>query len=353
MSLEVHVWGSAFDLPSIDPECLATVCLLNSFMRSEVQWKLIPNFDLSFSPNRTFPVLVDGDQKIAGYDRVLRHLRNRDMLLEPAGPAPELDPSVVSAFLRSQGQQLLDLSLYVSSENYYESTRSAYTKLLPLHINYFLPLSLRASAKARTQHLGLSSLDLDAEEPSDSRKPATNTAIPPPTQTAAQAGKVQKSITSFLRKSPHVDHIRLDSLATSFFDVLEELLAKDYFGMTNEGTRPVDCLLFGYLALMLYPDVPHKWLGDAIRRRYPRIKEHVEHLRRYFLSDLPTPPWSPAPSRGLTAPLYDLGHIVKSSIQISKPSSQAWVGMALLVGCLAFRSGAGRSPAVNYIFPAR
>lgn len=47
--LELYTWGPAFGLPSIDPECLATVVYLYRALPPE-QWLLVMAHDASFSP---------------------------------------------------------------------------------------------------------------------------------------------------------------------------------------------------------------------------------------------------------------------------------------------------------------
>jgi len=49
MVLELHTWGPAFTLPSIDPQCLAAIAYL-SYTLSRDQWVLIPSNDTSLSP---------------------------------------------------------------------------------------------------------------------------------------------------------------------------------------------------------------------------------------------------------------------------------------------------------------
>lgn len=44
MVLELHIWGPAFGLPSIEPECIATVAYCRRVM-PEGQWILVPDFD--------------------------------------------------------------------------------------------------------------------------------------------------------------------------------------------------------------------------------------------------------------------------------------------------------------------
>lgn len=52
-----------------------------------------------------------------------------------------------SSFFESRGQPLLDLSLYVSSENYTTCTRSAYANILSWPGSWVTPPELRAAVR--------------------------------------------------------------------------------------------------------------------------------------------------------------------------------------------------------------
>lgn len=49
MTLELHVWGPAFSLPSIDPQCLAAVFYLRQAVPRD-EWVLIISSDDALSP---------------------------------------------------------------------------------------------------------------------------------------------------------------------------------------------------------------------------------------------------------------------------------------------------------------
>ena len=49
-SFELHTWGPAFGLPSIDAECLAAIAYLHHAIPSS-EWTLIPSSDPSFTPS--------------------------------------------------------------------------------------------------------------------------------------------------------------------------------------------------------------------------------------------------------------------------------------------------------------
>lgn len=53
MVLELHTWGPAFGLPSIDPQCLATIAYFSlalSSSSSKEEWVLIPDSDPKIVP---------------------------------------------------------------------------------------------------------------------------------------------------------------------------------------------------------------------------------------------------------------------------------------------------------------
>ena len=57
MVLELHVWGPAFNLPSIDPQCLAAIAYFSLAVPRE-EWVLIASSDASVSPNSEFLPLL-------------------------------------------------------------------------------------------------------------------------------------------------------------------------------------------------------------------------------------------------------------------------------------------------------
>jgi sorting and assembly machinery component 37 len=52
MVLELHIWGPAFSLPSIDPQCLATIAYLVQAVPEDA-WVLVASSDPSVSPTST------------------------------------------------------------------------------------------------------------------------------------------------------------------------------------------------------------------------------------------------------------------------------------------------------------
>lgn len=206
----------------------------------------------------------------------------------------------------------MDLSLYISSENYNATTSSAYTAILPWYLNYTVPPARRDVARARTAHLGLSSLDVNTVERngtepgghslhSDFEAAKRDAGIPVEDRQSNILNMGRKKGVGGLLSSPiYAARFKLDALTNELLDPLADLLEKkDYL---LEGGKPssLDCLAFGYLALMFYPPVPQAWLKEALQARFPRIVSYINRMREELLGGDMNLPWGPATPR----PLY-------------------------------------------------
>ncbi|KAG9241775.1 Tom37 C-terminal domain-containing protein [Calycina marina] len=271
MVLELHVWGPAFSLPSIDAHCLATIAYLQqSVPRGE--WELVASSNPALSPTNELPALRNGDTWIGGFRNIFHYIARYsagDWVLDIGLPEQEgADCIAFSTFLESHGKPLLDLSLYVSSENYSAVTRPLYNTLQTFPLPYLTPPALRASAKARSTHLGLSALDIDSLE--DTTSPSI---IP------AGLRKPRSTVSSLLASSPEsAVRIRLDALATAFFEPLQELRGDKRYFVSNKQFTSLDCLLLGYLSLMLLPELPKPWLSKTMKSKFPELCAWTEAL---------------------------------------------------------------------------
>lgn len=87
------------------------------------------------------------------------------------------------------------------------------------------------------------------------------------------------TVTGLIERRQHAARFRLDALADAFFEPLQDLLRDKRYMLSEEKLTTLDCLAFSYLALMLIPQVPHKWLADAMKGKYPGLCAYVERLR--------------------------------------------------------------------------
>ena len=197
------------------------------------------------------------------------------------------------SFLHSVAGPLLDLYLFVSSENYHAATSSAYTAVLPWLSNYMIPPKRRNLARARTAHLGLSSLDV-AEASEHMRGPGAGTAsseyeaakmaagIPTDSEPKALSMGRGKGLGGLLNSPIYAARFKLDALSNELLEPLSDLLQKKDYLLEGDKPSSLDCLAFGYLSLMFYPTVPQAWLKETTQTKFPRISRYIQRLRKEF-----------------------------------------------------------------------
>jgi len=218
------------------------------------------------------PALRNGNIWIGGFRNIFHYIAqysSGDWVLDVGLPEQEgADCIAFSTFLESHGRPLLDLSLYVSSENYAAVTRPLYNKIQSFPLPYLTPPAVRASAKARTTHLGLSALDIDSLEDSNS-----------PSIIPDSLRKPRATVSSLLAASPEsAAQIRLNALATNFFEPLQELRGDKRYFVSNKQFTSLDCLVLGYFSLMLLPELPQPWLSKAMKAKFPELCAWTEAL---------------------------------------------------------------------------
>lgn len=76
MVLELHIWGPAFGLPSIEPECIATVAYCQRVIPNG-QWALVADHNPSVGITESLPILFDdGVATATGFEDIVSYLRN-------------------------------------------------------------------------------------------------------------------------------------------------------------------------------------------------------------------------------------------------------------------------------------
>ncbi|CAK7262430.1 hypothetical protein SEPCBS57363_000017 [Sporothrix epigloea] len=332
MSLELHIWGPAFGLPSIDPECLAAVTYLSA-AAPRGDW-IVAATSPSAVPC-TLPALRDTQTGLwvaAGFESLVAFVRaqaSSSFIDLDAGltPIQAADATAYAAFLRAEAAPLLALSLYVSSANWIATTRPAYSRILPFPLTWIEPPAIRASHAASALHLGFSSLDTDHDATDDDEyaSPFTaalhafpdrirNTVSPQNQHQQRENAKIKAqtpaakslSISAAASRVSQVltpeakAQIRLDEAARACLSVLaqqkggRQTFMRDTPDNKVAGTpistsqlTSLDCLAFGYLALMTTPDVPRTFLRDALRRHHHDLAVFVADMRQACLSSEP------------------------------------------------------------------
>lgn len=149
-----------------------------------------------------------------------------------------------------------------------------YNTIQSFPLPYLTPPSVRAAAKQRTAHLGLSSLDIDTEDYPSSHG---DSVIPPSLRVP------RNTVSSLLAASPEKSaQIRLDALTTDFLEPLQKLRNGKRFLVSDRQFSSLDCLVLAYLSLMLVPELPQPWLAKTMQRKFPDMCTWMAELRGRF-----------------------------------------------------------------------
>lgn len=325
--LELHVYGPAFDLPSVDLECLAAIILLQCGYSNDQPWLLIPSSNPNVSPFGELPALKDhdGDIWVAGFRNIAKYLDERSSENRPEqldlkrSDEALADEEAYLAFLELRGLPILDLSLYVSSDNYTNVTRSVLSNVLSWPQSWYLPQQFRDAARKRSEHLGLSGLDVDAVREKELKK--SNQGISAAIPKSLQIPK--KSVTSLLGSSAETARFRLEAVTADLFEPLDMLLEDHFLG--DEITANIlYCYVLAMLLQMNVKDFPQPWLREALHK-YPRLVKWVEKHSKYHVGSTAHLPWKPASTRSWSAFGSDILNTIAESMPLQLLATPARV----------------------------
>jgi sorting and assembly machinery component 37 len=143
-------------------------------------------------------------------------------------------------------------------------------------------------------HLGLSDLNVD-DDGTQSQQSLSSSATGESTEGFLKVPERLKPLRRGVKAalSPEQTALfRLEAVANDCLAVLTDLKAaaemegageRSFFLSSSPSSSSpmssLDCLAFGYLALMLVPDVPRPWLRDLVRRRHEALAVLVDATR--------------------------------------------------------------------------
>ncbi|KFH68880.1 hypothetical protein MVEG_05684 [Podila verticillata NRRL 6337] len=247
MPTELYIYGGAFGLPSIDPQCLALISYMS--IVSHQEFSIIECNDTGFSPTGELPMLHDGKNWIAGANRIIAYLAKIGYNANEHLSAEENAKSVAYACLVDENlTDALLFSWFADADNFLGATRKAYSSLLSFPSRYFLPIQMRKTAVQRVQKHG---------------------------------GTVESGALIKAENTKIYDHTR------DCYRVLDRKLGENDFFF---GVRPtaLDAKVFGYLALQFYPEIPNPRFQMILSSQFPRLVAYCNRCRDEFFANLPS-----------------------------------------------------------------
>ncbi|CAO3634536.1 unnamed protein product [Cunninghamella echinulata] len=147
---------------------------------------------------------------------------------------------------------------YSDSTNFIKVIRPTYAKLLSFPSRYFIPIQLKKNAKARL-------LKYDVEIISDD--------VTLPENEHEEMKELQRTgwhhMYRLVRETYHV--------------LNEKLEGQDYF--FGDNPTVLDCIVFGFLSLHYYPDLPHNRLQHILKEEYPRLAHYCDRFKETYFAN--------------------------------------------------------------------
>ncbi|KAL0935412.1 mitochondrial import receptor subunit [Colletotrichum truncatum] len=338
-TLELHVWGPAFGLPSVDAECLAAIAYLHTALPSS-EWRLVPSNDPAIDSSNRLPALNANGVWVTGYAAIVSHLRN----LSPHSPSWDLDldsrltPSeradalALGAYVESHIAPLLDAYLYADHDNWSAVTRPALSQILGFPLSWTVPVMLHNQAVARSAHLGFGGLGDDHDDDDDddikAGSSSQGTTLDRAMKHLPVSGK--KSVMEEMRAKT-ARGIRLHAVTVDALAPLEEQRARgdtetDKKRRFFEGEVPtsLDCLVLGHLVLAQAVEAPQNWLQAILSKRFPHLHDMVDSLRKECLTSPGALPWAPAPASRLRTAARFLDNVVQFTPNLGDAYVNEW-----------------------------
>ncbi|KAI9489236.1 outer mitochondrial membrane transport complex protein-domain-containing protein [Zychaea mexicana] len=258
-TMQLYVWSPALNAPSIDPKCI----IVQAYLRLlEVDFTVVHANDPQYSPTGELPLLKDGSTWIAGVNRIISHLAkrgldgNRDL-----SPEQKAEYIAYSAMAQEKLYDCLMFTWYADMTNFIKNIRPTYARILPFPSRYLVPIQLKKSAKARLAKYNVEIKDDDKGLPQNE---------------VEEMKELQRSGWHYMYR-----------LVREAYGVLDTFLGDKEF-MFGDRSTTLDCIVFGQLALHLYPDLAHRRLQHILTTEYPRLARYCDRIKdMYFVSEQP------------------------------------------------------------------
>lgn len=280
--LILHVWPSQWDLPSLDPQCIAAILYMQ--LRFPGRYSIVECSDPDQSPSGQLPFLTHEHNEISPLPSIMSYLESlarseaqtAEISIDAGVGISDAQRAVAwKAYITSQLGDLLAHQLFV--EHYWTFTRGSLAKLMPFPQRLYVPGRLRRMHQPRLEAIGM--WDAHYVEEPEPPKPTTKTPEPagvPPAQVYKHA---------FARE-------RLLDRARTAFGLLSKLLDEREY-IYGESPTSTDIILASYILPLLYIPFPNSAISTELRRSYEGLTTHAERILGYAQTQpapiLPTP----------------------------------------------------------------
>ncbi|EUC62223.1 Tom37 carboxy-terminal domain protein [Rhizoctonia solani AG-3 Rhs1AP] len=265
--LVLHIWPAQWELPSLDPQCIAVILYLQ--LTFPGRYSVVECTDPDQSPSGQLPFLTHEHTEVSPLPSIIAYLESlarveaqtADVTLDAKIKLPEAHQAVAwKAYIVSELGDILAHQLFV--EHYWTFTHRSLAKLMAFPQRLYLPSRLRKMYQPRLEAIGM--WDAHFIEEPEATKPITKapqqTGIPP-----AQAFKH-----AFARE-------KLLDKARKAFDLLSAILNENEF-IYGDSATTTDVIMAAYILPMLYIPFPGSRISTELRTSYNSLALHAERI---------------------------------------------------------------------------
>ncbi|QRV85878.1 hypothetical protein RhiJN_13896 [Ceratobasidium sp. AG-Ba] len=283
-SLVLHIWPAQWELPSIDPQCIAAVIYMQ--LTFPGRYSIVECSDPDQSPSGQLPFLTHEHNEISPLPSIIAYLDSLSRSESHSINAPVdagLKPSqaqrstVWKAYATSQLGDLLAHQMFV--EHYWTFTHGALAKLMPLPQRLYVPGRLRKMHRPRLESIGM--WDAHFIEEPETLKPVIKT----PEKPKVSSAQVYKH--AFAKE-------RLLERARTAFGLLSNLLQTDEF-IHGDSPTSLDITIASHILPLLYIPFPNTVLSSELRTSFPELASHADRVLEYSRT-APSAPTLPTPT---------------------------------------------------------
>jgi len=269
----LHIWPGRWNLPSIDPTCLATVMHLYLLFPGKFVIEECVNPDLS--PSGQLPFLTHGHHVVSSLPSIVRYLTSLKTLVTQEGENylsggidAELNASEKSqcvawrAHVESNLGDLVAHTFYSLQTNWLNLTHKTLVSMFPIPQRYYVPGRIRDSYRTRLEASGLWNIpggEQEEEKPfREIKKPVVQDRSTKYTEVFEREKTLEK--------------------ARSLFDLYQRLLGGKRFFYHDRPTT-LDVALASHLLLLINAPFPDPLLKTLLTESYPSLVTHANSVQ--------------------------------------------------------------------------
>ncbi|KAJ2724183.1 hypothetical protein GGI07_002137 [Coemansia sp. Benny D115] len=265
----LYTWGSPFEnegVYSFDPACVS----VQAYMQlCKAEWRLNQVKNSAISPNGCLPAITcKGSMIESGLWNIVNFLKSEgyDLNLSLTDEQQSQTTAYVSLVQDCLADAIL-FSWYLVSENFADVIRPRLARLFGFPLSFFAPTQLKDYAEER---LGFRGIGKEIDEKSSEKSSADSSSSSTSKSFASKIPRIY-----LLAKGGFVKHADKSAhpvykQANMCLEALSKKLGQNEYFFGDKPTM-LDAVVYGYLSLIIYPELPQNTLKNITTSKYPNL----------------------------------------------------------------------------------